>query len=200
MARPITRFHWVHRAGSIKRGHWPRVNYALIPQESQYWMVSQDSPVWQRVWIGSLASPVSLCSIVSPAHVSTTSSTTRDSSAVLVLNGKLGKASAVHWYKPLSLPRFIRLCKTRQTAVWPRLPATGNVSFTVLPRWFYCEHMQCQFYWQSVSQAPICSSIHIHPPSSPSHIGSHRPTCTLFTGVLNLRQNGSRKRAEAFRK
>ena len=112
-------------------------------------MVSQDSPVWQRVWIGSLASPVSLCSIVSSAHVSTTSYTTRDSSAILVLHGKLGKASAVHWYKPLSLPRFIRLCKTRQTAVWPRLPAlamsvllfyldgstasTCNVSFTDNP-------------------------------------------------------------------
>ena len=199
MTRPITRFHWVYQAGSIKKRTLVKRRLCTnSPRVTR--LVSQDSPVWQRVWIGSLASPVSLCSIVSPAHVFTTSSTTRDSSAVLVLNGKLGKASAVHWYKPLSLPRFIRLCKTRQTAVWPRLPATGNVSFTVLPRWFYWEHMQCQFYWQSVSQAPICSSIHIHPPSSPSHIGSHRPTCTLFTGVLNLRQNGSRKRAEAFRK
>lgn len=200
MARPITRFHWVYQAGSIKKR-------TLVKRR-----LCTNSPRVTRLngftRFTSLTASLNRFTCITSftllnrftAHVSTTSSTTRDSSAILVLHGKLGKASAVHWYKPLSLPRFIRLCKTRQTAVWPRLPATGNVSFTVLPRWFYWEHMQCQFYWQSVSQAPICSSIHIHPPSSPSHIGSHRPTCTLFTGVLNLRQNGSRKRTETFRK
>ena len=152
-------------------------------------------PCWKQLWW----LPVAFCSykillIIPSSH--------------MFSHGLKCLKAALHWMlrilasaliDSLTLPPgFIRLYKRAATTTKPldgldcmvmlfllvQANATPLYAFVLVDTRYPCAlvlvHVctQRQFYWQSVSQAPIFPSIHVHPPASLSLIGSH--TSLLF--------------------